>query len=45
MTVDAIRRMTRAQLEEYILTSLADMPPEKAVKLIASTEPPEEKGE
>lgn len=45
MTIDAIRRMTRAQLEEYILTSLASMPPEKAVDLIASTEQPEEKGE
>ncbi len=45
MTIDEIKCMTRAQLEEYILTSLADMPLEKAVKLIASTEPPEEKGE
>lgn len=35
MTVDDIRRMTRAELEEYILNALAQMPANKAVKLVA----------
>lgn len=34
MTVDDIRRMTRAELEEYILNALAQMPADKASKLL-----------
>lgn len=45
MTIDEIKRMTRAQLEEYILTSLANMPLEKAVKIVASTTQTEKEGE
>lgn len=36
MTVDDIRRMTRAELEEYILTALAQMPIDKAAKFVTS---------
>lgn len=48
MTVDDIRRMTRAELEEYILTALSQMPIETAAKLmtkVATSVASEEKGE
>lgn len=44
MTVDDIRRMTRAELEEYILTALAQMPIDKAAKLVTKVAT-SEKGE
>lgn len=34
MSKDDIRRMTRAELEEYILTALSNMPIDKAAKLV-----------
>lgn len=37
MTIDEIKRMTRAQLEEYILKALANMPLEKAVEIVTAT--------
>lgn len=48
MSIDDIRRMTRAELEEYILTALAQMPIDKAAKLVTNVAAPvanEEKGE
>lgn len=47
MSIDEIRRMTRAELEEYILTALAQMPLDKAAKLtteVATSVASEEKG-
>lgn len=48
MSIDDIRRMTRAELEEYILTALTQMPIDKAAKLVTSVATSiasEEKGE
>lgn len=48
MSIDEIRRMTRAELEEYILTALAQMPIDKAAKFVTQVATPvasEEKGE
>lgn len=48
MSIDDIRRMTRAELEEYILNALAQIPIETAAKLVtkvATSVASEEKGE
>lgn len=44
MTVDDIRRMTRAELEEYILAALSQMPIDKAAKFVTKAAT-SEKGE